>query len=102
MDMPEETISLDDPRLACEGLVALRREGDWWQPWRLPPDRIDTAHAPSLTERARMPAGARIGLRTDATRLSLAIDVDTGDEPLANVSVDVVADGQLMHRLPVV
>lgn len=102
MDMPQETISLDDPRLACEGLVALRREDDWWQPWRLPPDRIDTAHAPSLTERARMPAGARIGLRTDATWLSLAIEVDTGDEPSDNVFVDVVVDGQLARRLPVV
>jgi hypothetical protein len=102
MDMPQETISLEDPRLACEGLVALCREGDWWQPWRLPPDRIDTAHAPSLTERAQMPAGARIGLRTDATWLSLEIEGDTGDEPSDNVFVDVVADGQLARRLPVV
>lgn len=98
----DETISLNDPRLACEGLVALCREGDWWQPWRLPPERIDTAHAPTLTERARMPAGARIGMRTDATRVSIAIDGDAGDDNLAFSLVDIVVDGELAHRLPVV
>ncbi len=101
MDTMEETISLDDPRLACEGLIALRREGDWWQPWRLPPERIGTAHAPTLEERARMPAGARIGMRTDATRVSLAIDGDAADDNLAYSLVDITVDGELAHRLPV-
>jgi hypothetical protein len=97
--MADEAIAPDDPRLACEGLIALRREGDWWQPWRLPPDRIETAHAPTLTERARMPAGARIGMRTDATTVSIAIDA--GGDGEASPLLDIVVDGQLAHRLRV-
>jgi hypothetical protein len=96
-----ETIAPDDPRLALEGLVALRRQGNWWQPWRLPPDRIETAHAPTLTERARMPAGARIGMRTDATSIAIAIDIAADDPRLEQALVDVVIDRQLAHRLPV-
>jgi hypothetical protein len=100
MDQTGETISPDDPRLGWDGLVALQREGDWWQPWRLPPDRIGTAHAPSLTRHARMPAGARIGLRTDAARVALAIEVEV-DDPADVPLVDVVVDGELAHRLAV-
>jgi hypothetical protein len=101
--MTRETIAPDDPRLACEGMVALCREGDWWAPWRLPPARIETAHAPALTGHARKPAGARIGMRTDATALSIAIErVDFDDEsPEDPAHVDIVVDGRLAHRLPV-
>jgi hypothetical protein len=97
----QDAIALDDPRLACEGLVALRREGDWWQPWRLPPDRIDTAHAPTLERHARMAAGVRIGMRTDATSVAIAIAANPDDEWMRTALLDIVVDGQLLHRLPI-
>ncbi|MEO3890646.1 GDSL-type esterase/lipase family protein [Nonomuraea sp. B5E05] len=76
------------------GCLAWTEEGGSWQPWRLPPDRIATAHAPGLVTRARMPAGVRAVVRTDATALELrthAVDDDV-------TSLDVVVDGALWRR----
>ncbi|MCG5220345.1 SGNH/GDSL hydrolase family protein [Streptosporangium soli] len=76
------------------GSLAWTEEGGSWQPWRLPPDRIATAHAPDLATRARMPAGVRAVVRTDATALELrtyAVDDDV-------TSLDVVVDGALWRR----
>ncbi|MBF8189254.1 hypothetical protein ITP53_26680 [Nonomuraea sp. K274] len=67
-----------------------------WQPWRLPPDLIATAHAPGLVTTARMPAGVRAVVRTDATALELRTFA-VNDEV---TSLDVVVDGTLWRRTP--
>ena len=90
-------MSPDDDRLAWDGLVALIRDGDWWQPWRLPPDRVETAHAPDLAIRARMPAGVRFAVRTDAVRVAIVLDGDAESAP-----VDVLVEGKRTQRLAVV
>lgn len=89
-----DVIAPDDDRLVWEGVAALVRNGDWWQPWRLPPDRLPTAHAPELERHARMPAGVRICVQTDATELVLMVDGDVDSSPL-----DVLVDGKRAHRL---
>lgn len=91
-----DVIAPDDDRLAWEGVAALVRDGDWWQPWRLPPDRLPTAHAPELDRHARMPAGARIALETDATGIVISLEGDVESSPL-----DVLVDGEHTHRLAV-
>ncbi len=89
-----EEIAPDDGRLAWDGLIALVRDGDWWQPWRLPPDRVATAHAPDLALRARMPAAVRIAVRTDAARIAVRVHGDVDSGPL-----DVLIKGERTHRL---
>jgi lysophospholipase L1-like esterase len=86
----------DDPRLSWDGVVAWEPDAGWWQPWRLPPAWAATAMSPHLMDLARMPAGVRLGFRTDATELSLRLHGDESSAP-----VDVVIDGKLVHRLPV-
>lgn len=83
----------DDPRLRWDGLVALVHDGPWWQPWRLPPERLPTAHSADLVDRARMPAGTRIAFRTDATQVELCLQADHESSP-----VDVLVGGQLLQR----
>ncbi|MEV0398060.1 GDSL-type esterase/lipase family protein [Polymorphospora rubra] len=78
------------------GCLAWTQVGDAWQPWRLPPDRIHTAHAPDLVARARMAAGVRATVRTDATALELRV-IALDDEM---APVDVVVDGALWRREP--
>lgn len=76
------------------GALAWTEEGGAWQPWRLPPDRIATAHAPVLVTRARMPAGVRAVVRTDAAALELRTYAAADDV----TSLDVTVDGMLWRR----
>ncbi|TDC06303.1 hypothetical protein E1267_16835 [Nonomuraea longispora] len=76
------------------GGLAWTEEGGWWQPWRLPPGRIATAHASGLVTRARMPAGVRAVVRTDASALELRTHAADDDV----TSLDVVVDGALWRR----
>ncbi|MGI5149686.1 GDSL-type esterase/lipase family protein [Plantactinospora sp. CA-294935] len=78
------------------GSLAWTGEDGAWQPWRLPPDRVDTAHAPDLVLRARMAAGVRATVRTDATALELRV-IALDDEV---APVDVLVDGALWRREP--
>lgn len=89
-------IAPDDDRLGWDGIAALVRDGEWWQPWRLPPGRIETAHAPDLTQRARMPAGARIAVRTDATGMTVPVDGDVESSPM-----DVLVAGERIGRFAI-
>lgn len=78
------------------GSLAWTEEGGGWQPWRLPPGRAGTAHAPELLARARMAAGVRAAVHTDASALELRIVAASGDvSPL-----DIVVDGALWRREP--
>ena len=86
----------DAPQSVWRGAVAWVREGDMWQPWRLPPERITTAHARVLVSRARSAAGIRAVVHTDASALELPIAAD--DEV---TSLDVIVDGTLWRRVPV-
>jgi len=86
----------DAPQSVWRGAVAWAKEGDTWQPWRLPPERIATAHAPVLASRARSAAGIRAVVHTDATALELPIVV-LDDEV---TSLDVIVDGTLWQRVP--
>ena len=76
------------------GVVAWVAEDEWFQPWRVLPERADRAHAPVLLDIARMAAGIRVQLRTDATALVLPISYayDTA------AHLDVTVDGELHTR----
>ncbi|MDG4789136.1 SGNH/GDSL hydrolase family protein [Micromonospora sp. WMMD1102] len=97
MTEPPQAVRLGpDAAGVWRGSLAWTEEDGDWQPWRLPPDRVATAHAPELVERARMAAGVRAAVRTDATALELRIVAST-DEVGA---LDVVVDGALWRREP--
>ena len=91
--MREVELDPDDPLLSWDGLVAMQRAGDWWQPWRLPDQTLPTA----LRELAKMPAGIHVGMRTDARLMSVPLFGD----PDYSTPADVVVDGQLAHRMSV-
>lgn len=69
-----------------------------WQPWRIPRHELATCHAPELTEKAKVPSGARVQLRTDATTLELTT---TGDPDRMGV-IDILVDDTLVssQRVP--
>ena len=77
-----------------EGAVAWTSEGEAWQPWRLHPDAEGLAYAPELFARARMAAGVRLRLRTDARAITVELELE-GDAP---GSVDLVVDGLMTER----
>lgn len=79
------------------GTVSLQRQPTGWQPWRLPWQQAGLYPGGDLLERARMPAGVRIGLVTPSRHLALTLLADPDSSP-----VDVVVDGDHVHRCPVV
>ncbi len=80
------------------GAVGWVPDGSWWHPWRLPPERADRAHSDALLFPARMAAGVRVELRTDASALSLPLNYDENEEPWP---LDVTVDGDLHQRIEV-
>ncbi|UFU02648.1 GDSL-type esterase/lipase family protein [Ruania suaedae] len=80
------------------GAVGWLPDGGWWRPWRLPPERADRAHAEPLLFPARMAAGVRAELRTDAARLTLPV---LFDECESSWPLDVTVDGELHARVAV-
>ena len=94
--MPQAVLP-DDPNLTWQGVVfpsgAL---ADWVMPIRLPQDSLglfpsrlsDGSHSNMLTERAAMPAGARLSFRSDAQ--AIAGNVDPVEE---SAGVDLFCDG---------
>jgi lysophospholipase L1-like esterase len=94
---PSQAIQLGpDANGVWRGSLAWTEENGTWQPWRLPPDRVDTAHAPDLVSRARMAAGVRAAVRTDATALELRVIASSGEVG----ALDIVVDGALWRREP--
>jgi hypothetical protein len=86
-----------DPRIACHGLAGWRRDGDRWEPWRLPHGGLPIH--PDLAVRARMPAGARIVVRCDAPWLELDVDVAPATPPDWRVAAtEVIVDGRVAVR----
>lgn len=91
------TLTPGDARLAWHGLAGWRRDGDWWEPWRLPYDGLPIH--PDLAVRARMPAGARIVIRCDAPWIELDLDVAPAT-PLdwAVAATELIVDGRVLVR----
>ncbi len=93
--MPQ-TVLPDDPNLTWQGVISFRRAGDWVMPIRLPQDILglfpsrlsDGSHSNMLTERAAMPAGARLSFRSDAQ--SITGNMDPVEE---SAGVDLFCDG---------
>lgn len=79
------------------GAVSWVAENDWFQPWRVLPDRADRAHAPALLNVAQMAAGIRVQLRTDASAVVLPISYAYESDAY----LDVMVDGDLHARLDV-
>lgn len=79
-----------------QGAIEWEPVGELWQPWRLPSRQLLTAHSPVLTEKARMAAGVRAEMITDAGALALEIVIDH-ETPSP---VDLVVDGGLLAREP--
>src|SRR5699024_4757648 len=73
------------------------RDGQWWRPWRLPPDRAPRAHAADLIHKAQMAAGVRAECTTDAEALSL--DLTVNEMPDKPSVLDVTVDGALGERV---
>jgi len=88
------TPSTDSPY--WRGAIDWVPDDQWWQPWRLLPEHAGRAHAPALLEGARMPAGVRAELRTDATALRLPIEYTSHDRP---GRIDVLLNGELHTRV---
>lgn len=76
------------------GALAWTDEDGLQQPWRLPPDRARRVHAPELIRMARMAAGVRLEMITDAASVELTLQF-TDEDPGA---VDVLVDGHLVDR----
>src|SRR5690625_3852258 len=93
MNSPAHVSPGDSPY--WRGAVDWVREGQWWQPWRLLSSHAGWAHAPRLLEVARMPAGVRAEMRTDATVARLPIEYLEE----ADGHVDVIVDGELHSRI---
>ena len=68
--------------------------GEYYQPWRLPPERARRAHAPTLIEMAQMAAGVRVELVTDAAALRLPLTFSYQDPG----TLDLTIDGELADR----
>lgn len=79
---------------AWHGAEQWEREGGRWQPWRLPPSHPGLVHAPGLASMARMPAGMRAVVRTDAAEIWMRLYADRDETTV----VDVLADGELLAR----
>ena len=86
----------DDAPDVWRGCVAWTPAGSAWRPWRLPPARLDTAFAPALGRVARMAAGVRAAVRTDARKLTL--EITAADDRVS--PLDVLVDGELWARRP--
>ncbi len=63
-----QRISPADTRLSWPGAVSLQQEADWVMPWRIP-EKDRSLYALPLAERAAMPAGVRLTLRSDTRTL---------------------------------
>ncbi|MFF3596207.1 GDSL-type esterase/lipase family protein [Kitasatospora indigofera] len=83
----------DDPRLSWDGISGWERGPAGLLPLRIPQQRIATTLSANFARLARLPAGARFAVRTDAPELVLELDAETGPAPL-----DVRRDGELLHR----
>ncbi|MFD5919683.1 SGNH/GDSL hydrolase family protein [Kitasatospora sp. NPDC058201] len=89
----EEWLDPEDARLGWDGVCGFERVGGTVLPLRIPQERIATALSDNFARLARIPAGVRFAVRTDATELLLDLDAEPGAAP-----VDVLADGVLLHR----
>ncbi|TDE88811.1 hypothetical protein EXU48_22240 [Occultella glacieicola] len=78
------------------GAVDWAAEDGLWQPWRLLPAQADRAHAPDLIRVARMAAGVRAQVRTDAGELVLPFEHADGEG-----RIDLIVDGELTRRVDV-
>lgn len=94
--MPDLVLDPETLPAAWRGVIAWQRDGQWWQPWRLPPDHPHVSFAPELAERARSAAGVRAQVHTDARALTVTIDCHQG----AISPLDVLLDGELHARRP--
>jgi hypothetical protein len=112
------TLTLDDPRIRLDGVAQLIEREGWWEPSRLPvSDGPENLLHEELRRVVRMPAGARIVFRTDASGFDLDVRVVAVAEsavgarrndaapPGRNEAIalpfDVTADGELVQRITV-
>jgi hypothetical protein len=91
-----------EPKL-WHGCLEWRQVDEMWKPWRLPADRMaDYSPRPApylgLPATARMPAGIRASLRTDATSLALDLDVIRS----MGSTLDILVDNELHKRATLV
>ncbi|WP_327676872.1 GDSL-type esterase/lipase family protein [Kitasatospora sp. NBC_00458] len=89
----EEWLDPADGRLGWDGVCGFERTGGAVLPLRIPQERLGTVLSDNFVRLARIPAGARFAVRTDATALLLDLAAEPGTAPL-----DVLADGELLHR----
>lgn len=95
------TFSLDPQRApwAWHG-VAEWQESDGHQfPWRITRDLTASAHNEHFTAKVRTPAGVHARVETDATALRIRGQVGVGNNNKDTVSLDIVANAELVARL---
>lgn len=84
----------NDPRICWQGEISLEQTPAYTMPWRLPITDLPL-FAPTLVERAAMPAGVRVAFRSDSQRLTGHIL-----PPVEATQVDICCDGQLVATIP--
>ena len=90
------SLSPDGRYVSWQGVAEWEHRGPWVQPWRIPRCVVASAGSAGLTSMARMPAGTRLVVETDARSVSLGVrvvPVGGGAAP-----VDFVVDGELVGR----
>ena len=83
---------------AWRGIAEWTEENGLWQPWRLTRRTLRCAHSEVLSDRAKIPNGGRVVIRTDAA----AAELDFVGDALGEGQVDVLVDGALVttHTVP--
>jgi hypothetical protein len=84
-----------DPRVHFEGQVSLQRTEEFTQPWRIPV--LQRGLFPHVDQRAAHPAGVRISIRTDSSRIAGAI-APPDEQDLR--PIDLVIDGKYIDSHP--
>lgn len=72
-------------------------QADGFQPWRVRPELVETAHNPHFTNRVSAAAGVRVEIETDALALEITLSPLTPGEQ-ERLTVDVVFDNKLHAR----
>ncbi len=82
---------------AWHGGAVWERDSARFAPWRIPPADLRSFDAEELVLKARMAAGVRLEVDTDAASIEMTVEaLDEGTSPL-----DLVVDGELALRSPI-
>ena len=91
-----QSLSPDDPRISWEGIVSLKRTGEWVMPWRILYEDRALFPPKALQERAAMPAGGRISFSSDTQ--TVAGEIEPYPE---SAQIDLCCDGEFIESIEI-